>query len=140
VSILGGHPGAHEHNKLKNKYHSLSCAHRSVGGTSRRGARPLVPGDRALAAVLLAPVLLHTHQEYGRQLVDQRFADLLASAPPSFEGTRFRARLHSCACRPASIWLDTMPTSFPLTLSHSNFTTSWGRCTHPQQRRQPPGG
>jgi hypothetical protein len=53
-----------------------------------------------------------------------RFADLLASAPPSVEGTRFRARLHSCACRPASIWLDTMPTSFPLTLSDSDFASS----------------
>jgi hypothetical protein len=32
--------------------------------------------------------------------------------------------LHSCACRPASIWLDTMPTSFPLTLSDSDFASS----------------
>jgi hypothetical protein len=73
----------------------------------------------ALAAPLLAPVLLPAQREYGRHL-----ADLLASAPPSFEGTRFRARHHSCACRPASIWLDTMPTSFPLTLSDSDFVSS----------------
>jgi hypothetical protein len=56
------------------------------------------PELRALAAPLLAPVLLHAQQEYGRHLADQRFADLLASAPPSFEGAQFRARLHSCAC------------------------------------------
>jgi hypothetical protein len=74
-----------------------------------------------LAAPLLAPVLLHAQREYGCHLEDQRFADLLASAPPSFKGTRFRARLHSCACRPASIWLDT---SFPLTLSDSDFVSS----------------
>jgi hypothetical protein len=77
-----------------------------------------------LAAPLLAPVLLHAQPEYGRHLADQRFADLLTSAPPSFEGTRFRARLHSRACRPASIWLDTMHISIPLTLSDSDFVSS----------------
>jgi hypothetical protein len=41
-----------------------------------------------------------------------------------YVGTRFRARLHFCACQPASIWLDTMPTSFPLTLSDSDFASS----------------
>jgi hypothetical protein len=82
------------------------------------------PELRALAAPLLAPVLLHAQREYGRHVADRRFANLLASAPPSLEGTRFRARLHSCACRSASIWLDTMPTSFPLTLSDSDFVSS----------------
>jgi hypothetical protein len=47
------------------------------------------PELRSLAAPLLARVLLHAQQEYGRHLADQRFADLLASALPSFEGTRF---------------------------------------------------
>jgi hypothetical protein len=60
------------------------------------------PKLRALAAPLLAPVLVRA-QQYGRHLADQRFADLLASAPSSFEGTRFRARFHSCVCRPAYI-------------------------------------
>jgi hypothetical protein len=46
------------------------------------------PELRALAAPLLAPVLLHAQQEYGRHLADQRFVDLLASAPPSVDGTR----------------------------------------------------
>jgi hypothetical protein len=81
------------------------------------------PELQALDAPLLAPVLLHAQRENGRHLADRRFAGLLVSAPPSFEGTRFRARLDSRACQPASIWLDTMPTSFPLTLSNSDFTS-----------------
>jgi hypothetical protein len=60
------------------------------------------PELRALAAPLLAPVLLHAQQEYGRHVADRRFANLLASALPSLAGTRFRARLHSCACPPPS--------------------------------------
>jgi hypothetical protein len=100
------------------------CAHRSVGSASRRGARPLVPELWALNATLLALVFLHAQREYGLHLADRRFADLLASAPTSSEGTQFRARLNSCACRPASIWFETMPTSFPLTLSHLDFTPS----------------
>jgi hypothetical protein len=43
------------------------------------------PELRALDAPLLAPVLLHAWREYGRHLADRRFADLLASVPPSFE-------------------------------------------------------
>jgi hypothetical protein len=48
----------------------------------------LSPELRALDAPLLAQVLLQARREYGRHLADQQFADLLASAPPSFEGTR----------------------------------------------------
>jgi hypothetical protein len=59
---------------------------------------------RALDVPLLAPDFLHAQREYGRHPADRRFVDLLAPAPPSFDGTRFRARVHSCACRPASIW------------------------------------
>jgi hypothetical protein len=55
------------------------------------------PELRALAAPLLAPVLLHDQREYGRHLADQRFADLLASAPPVSVG-----RVRRYACR----WLD----------------------------------
>jgi hypothetical protein len=57
----------------------------------------------ALAASFLAPFLMHAQWKYGRHIADQRFLDQLASAPPSFDGTRFRACLHSCACRPTSI-------------------------------------
>jgi hypothetical protein len=78
----------------------------------------------ALDAPLLALVLLHAQRDYGRYLTDRQFDDLLDSALPSFESTRFRARPHSCACRLASIWLDSMPTSFPFTLSNSTYTSS----------------
>jgi hypothetical protein len=56
------------------------------------------PELQALDAPLLALVLLCAQREFGQHLAGQRFADLLASAPPLFEGTRFRTRLHSCAC------------------------------------------
>jgi hypothetical protein len=79
---------------------SPHCAALVAGWVALHDAAPgfWSPELRALAAPLLAPVLLHAQRDYGRHLADQRFADLLASAPPSVEGTRFRARLHSCAC------------------------------------------
>jgi hypothetical protein len=86
------------------------------------------PELRALDGPLLAPVLQYAQREYGHHFADRRFADLLASAPFSFEGNRFQARLHSCTCQPAYIWLNTMPTSFPLTLSDSQFTSSACLC------------
>jgi hypothetical protein len=51
---------------------------------------------------------------YGRHLTEQRFASLLASALASFGGSRVKARLRSCTRRPASIWMDTLPTSWLL--------------------------
>jgi hypothetical protein len=92
------------------------------------------PKLRALDAPLLAPVFLHAQLEYGRHLADQQLADLLASALPFFEGTQFQARLHSCACQPASICLDTMPISSSLTLSNLDCMSS----TH--QRLDLPAG
>jgi hypothetical protein len=79
---------------------------------------------RELEGTRLTPILVDAQRLCGRHLAQQRFASLLASAPASYEGSRLKARLHSCACRPASIWLDALPTSWPLTLSDSEWTSS----------------
>jgi hypothetical protein len=68
----------------------------------RDAAPGLWPGPaRELEGTLLAPILVGAQRLYGRHLAEQRFASLLASAPDTYEGSRLKARLHSCACRPA---------------------------------------
>ena len=51
---------------------------------------------------------------------ERAYAALLASLPATAEGERAAARLHSCACRAASIWLETLPQQESLTLSNSD--------------------
>jgi hypothetical protein len=108
------HPGSPISASLKRQWAML-----------RDAAPGLWPGPAwEFEGTRLAPILVDAQRLYGRHLAEQRFASLLASAPASCKGSRLKARLHSCACRPASIWLDTMPTSWPLTLSNSEWTSS----------------
>jgi hypothetical protein len=62
---------------------------------------------------------------YSRHTANLRAAALLASYNTATEdGKRARARLLSCACRPASAWLDTLPLSRALELKSGEFQTS----------------
>jgi hypothetical protein len=105
---------------------SPHCAALTAWWAERHDAAPGLwsPELQSLDAPFLAPVLFQAQRACSYLLADQRFAALLASAPPYLDGSRFRARLHFCACQTASIWLDSMPTSFPLTLFDSDFTSS----------------
>jgi hypothetical protein len=64
----------------------------------------------ALDAPLLAPVLLHAQREYSQYLANWQFgpADLRSALIRRYP---IPGSPHSFACQPASIWLDTMPTS-----------------------------
>ena len=79
------------------------------------------PAD-ALSAV--SPDLQHA---YGGHSAQRAFDGLLAGRAEAADdpaAVRDLARLHSCACRPASIWLDTLPTSRTLRISDSDFRAS----------------
>jgi hypothetical protein len=105
---------------------SFICASLKSQWAKLRDAAPgLWPGPaRELEGTRLAPILVDAQRLYGRHLAEQRFASLLASAPNSYGGSHLKARLHSSACRPASVWLDMMPTSWPFTLPDSEWTSS----------------
>jgi hypothetical protein len=62
---------------------------------------------------------------YSRLAADRRFDALLASCDPSTtEGERTLARLRSCACGPAGLWLDALPTSPALQLLDKEFVSA----------------
>ena len=59
---------------------------------------------------------------FSRVIADRRHAELLASCDPdSIGGQCDLARLRSCACGPASMWLDSLPTAPSLQLSDADF-------------------
>jgi hypothetical protein len=62
---------------------------------------------------------------FGRHSAQARADALLASLHDgTAEGKRARARLLSCACRPASAWLETLPLSGALELKSGEFQTA----------------
>jgi hypothetical protein len=62
---------------------------------------------------------------HARHVAQARQADLLASFnSDGEEGPGNLARLLSCACRPASLWLDVLPTSTALQLSDADFKSA----------------
>jgi len=59
---------------------------------------------------------------FSRVVADRRHAELLASCDPdSIHGQHDLARLRSCACGPASMWLDSLPVGPALQLSDADF-------------------
>ena len=61
-------------------------------------------------------------REYSRLAADRRYAELLGSHDPSTAGGQHAlARLHSCACGPAGLWMDALPTSPALQLSDPDY-------------------
>jgi hypothetical protein len=70
-------------------------------------------------------VLPSAQRTFARFVAERKSADLLASFDTTTEeGLRNLARMHSCACRPASIWLETLPLAEPLRLTDSDFIGS----------------
>lgn len=61
---------------------------------------------------------------YSRFVAVRRHAALLASFPRTLAGQRDSARLRSCGCRAASIWLETLPTAESLTLKNGDWIAS----------------
>jgi hypothetical protein len=76
-------------------------------------------GPRSMGTIAEAQSML------SRYSAQARAASLLASLPLGTEdGKRTRARLLSCACRPASAWLDTLPLFRALELKSGEFQTA----------------
>jgi hypothetical protein len=69
--------------------------------------------------------IAEAQRAYCRQSAQARADALLASLHDgTHDGKRTRARLLSCACRPASAWLDTLPLSRSLELKSGEFQTT----------------
>ena len=77
---------------------------------------------RTIAEELIDTMLPSVHRTLARVVADRRCRDLLALFDSnSEEGMRNIARLRSCACRLASLWLDTLPTCMALQLSNNDY-------------------
>jgi hypothetical protein len=79
------------------------------------------PEDREVSQDSMGTIAEAQHA-YCRHSAQARTDALLASLHDGTEGgKRARARLLSCACRPASAWLDTLPLSRALELKSGEF-------------------
>jgi hypothetical protein len=69
--------------------------------------------------------IAEAQRAYCRHSAQARADALLASLHNGTkDGKRARARLLSCACRPASAWLDTLPLSRALEIKSGEFQTA----------------
>ena len=83
------------------------------------------PESLAIGVQCIDEVLPGAQRAFSHFVAQRRFDDLLASFDTNTEaGASALARMHSCACRPASIWLDTLPTSPFLQLSNGDFVAA----------------
>ena len=88
-----------------------------------RAAGALWPPDAlALNADRIDGTLPSAQRTFSRFVAEGRSDRLMESCPADTgEGARNRARLLSCACRPAGAWIEALPTSSELTLNDSDF-------------------
>jgi hypothetical protein len=92
-----------------------------VGDPARDRCRPLAAEARE-ASLETMGVIYEAQYALFQHSAQARTDALQASFPPGAEdGKRTRARLLSCACRPASAWLDTLPLSTALELKSGEF-------------------
>jgi hypothetical protein len=81
--------------------------------------------DRALTSPVIRDVLPSAQREYSRHAAVGAFQSLLDRlSAAGAAGLIAQARLRSCASRPASIFLDTLPMAPPLTISDAAFASS----------------
>jgi hypothetical protein len=79
---------------------------------------------RALNSPVIRDLLPPAQGEYSRHAAAGTFQSLLdRSCAAGSAGHESQARLRSCASRPASIFLDTLPMAAPLTISDIAFTS-----------------
>jgi hypothetical protein len=109
---------------------------RQFDGPSSAQLRPQWEGWHDKAETLWRPedwvvsqdsmgTIAEAQRAYCRHSAQARADALLASLHDHTEdGKRARARLLSCACRPASAWLDTLPLSRALELKSGEFQTA----------------
>jgi hypothetical protein len=75
-----------------------------------------------IGAECIQKLLPGVQREFSRVAADRRHAELLASCDPSsIAGQHDLARLRSCACGPASMWIDALPVAPTLQLSDADF-------------------
>ena len=80
---------------------------------------------RTITDEVMDTTLPNAHRTLARFVADRRGSDLLASFDSNTEeGMRNIARMRSCACRPASLWLDTLPTCMALQLSNNDYVSA----------------
>jgi hypothetical protein len=73
----------------------------------------------------ISDVLPRAQRTFSRHVAARNHEALLASLDiDSEEGARSLARLRSCSCRSASIWIDTLPTSPALRLCNADFVSA----------------
>jgi hypothetical protein len=83
------------------------------------------PEALEVGAQCIDEVLPGAQRVFSQFVAQRRFDDLLASFDINTEaGARDRARMLSCACRPSSLWLDTLPISPFLELSNADFVAA----------------
>ena len=83
------------------------------------------PEELALDSALIDKVLPGAQRAFARSTAQRRFIDLKTSLDDNDpDNQQTLARLQSCACGPASLWLTTLPLCPPYTLSNSDFQTA----------------
>jgi hypothetical protein len=81
-------------------------------------------GTRALTSPVIRYVLPSAQRKYSCRAAAGAFHSLLDRfSAAGAAGLKAQARLYSCASRPASIFLDTLPMAPPLTISDAAFAS-----------------
>jgi hypothetical protein len=82
---------------------------------------------RALSPAVVHAMLPRVQRQFTRVVADRNGATFLAQLDVATEaGQANAARVRSMACRPASAWLDALPTSPPLVLGDGDYIV----CAH----------
>jgi hypothetical protein len=95
----------------------------------------------ALSSPVVHNVLPSAQREYLRHAAPGAFKslpDCFCAAGPA--GLNSQAQLRSCAIRPASIFLDTLPMAAPLAISYAAFTSGMHHCLATDAAGCPSGG
>jgi hypothetical protein len=96
-------------------------------------------GDGTLISPVIRDVLPSAQRGYSRCAAAGAFQSLLDRfGATGAAGIKSQARLRSCASRPASIFLDTLPMAPPLTISDAAFAS--GMRHRLSLSQMPPGG
>ena len=83
------------------------------------------PEELTLDATCIDEVLPGAQRAFARSMAQHRYNQLLASLDEhDVDDQRTLARLHSCACGQASMWMTTLPLGPAFTLSSSDFQTA----------------